>query len=52
MLSEEYEKGVLKVPVPNNTVSRGTQDMSQDAEPQVIANSKGVDLFICLLLLS
>jgi hypothetical protein len=45
MLDYEYEKEVLKIPVPDNTVSRGTQNMSPDAEPQVIANSKGADFF-------
>jgi hypothetical protein len=32
MFGEEYEKEILKIPMPDSTVSRHMQDMSQDVE--------------------
>jgi hypothetical protein len=40
MFGEEYEKAVLKIRMSGNTTCRGIQDMSEDAESQMIANVK------------
>jgi uncharacterized lipoprotein YbaY len=41
MLGEEHEKSISKITLPDNALtSRRIQDMSQDAESQVIASTK------------
>jgi hypothetical protein len=43
MFGEEYGKDILKIRISDNTTSRRVQDMSQDAESQMLANIKGAD---------
>jgi hypothetical protein len=38
VLGEEYEKEILKIPIPDDNISQRLQDMSRDVEPQNIAN--------------
>jgi hypothetical protein len=46
MFREEYEKGILKIPISDNTISRHIQDMCLEVESQLIVNIKEADFFL------
>jgi hypothetical protein len=47
---EEYEKEILKIPRSDKTISRRTQDMSQEVESQVIGSIKETFFFFAIQL--